>query len=151
MDKARKDALAGLVFIAFGLAFAIGALNYDLGIVSRMGPGYVPLALGAILVALGILTIVEGVLRAEDSPLGPVPWRAIVLLIGAVLFFAFTVRRLGLVPAIFVSAMMAAFSSTRTTMLQALIIAVTLTVFCVLIFVEALGMPVRLFPAWFAL
>jgi hypothetical protein len=151
MDKARKDTFAGLVLIAFGLAFAIGATNYDLGVVSRMGPGYVPLALGCILVAIGILTIVEGVLRAEGSPIGPVPWRAIVLLIGAVLFFAFTVRRLGLVPAIFVSAIMAAFSSTRTTVIQALVIALALTVFCVLIFVEALGLPIRLFPAWLAI
>lgn len=148
MDKARKDALAGLVFIAFGLAFTVGALNYDLGIVSRMGPGYVPVALGCILVAIGVLTIVEGVLRADGGDIGPVPWRAIVLLIGAVLFFAFTVRRLGLIPAVFISAVMASFSSTRTTALQALVIALALTVFCVLLFVEALGMPIRVFGPW---
>jgi len=150
MEKSRKDALAGLVFIAFGVAFAIGSLNYDLGVVSRMGPGYVPLALGCLLVLFGVLTIVEGVLRGEGSPIGPVPWRAIILLIGAVLFFGFTVRRLGLVPSIFVAAIMAAFSSSRTSVVQAIVIALALTVFCVLLFVEALGLPVRMFPPGFA-
>jgi hypothetical protein len=148
MEKALKDALAGLVLIAFGLAFAIGALGYELGSAVRMGPGYVPLALGGILVVIGILVIVEGYLTGEGSPIGPVPWRAVVLLLAAIVFFGLTVRRLGLAPSLFVTALMASFSSRRMGILAAFVIALALTVFCILIFVEALGMPIAVFGRW---
>ena len=42
------------------------------------------------------------------------PWRGIILLTAAVLFFGFAVRRLGLAPALFVAVLLAAFSSERT-------------------------------------
>ena len=47
--RALKDILAGAIFIAFGLAFALGSLAYDIGSPTNMGPGYVPLALGLVL------------------------------------------------------------------------------------------------------
>ena len=54
----RPDLLAGSAFIVFGLAFAIGGSRYDVGSALRMGSGYVPLALGGILVVLGLLVLV---------------------------------------------------------------------------------------------
>ena len=36
--RAKKDVYAGLMFIAFGLLFGIGALNYPMGSALRMGP-----------------------------------------------------------------------------------------------------------------
>jgi len=148
MDKALKDTLAGLVFIGFGLAFAVGALNYELGSARSMGPAYLPLGLGGILVLIGAGVIVEGLLLKEGSPIGPVPWRAIILLVGAVIFFAFTVRRIGLAPSIFITALIAGFSSSRMRILTALLIATAMTVFCVLVFVEALGMPIAVIGPW---
>jgi hypothetical protein len=148
MQKTLKDTLAGLVFIAFGLAFAIGALNYNLGSALRMGPGYLPLSLGAILVALGLLVIVEGALVGAAEPIGGVPWRALVLLLVGICFFGFFVRRLGLAPALFVTGLLAAFSSRTMRILPALVIASLLTAFCILLFVKALGMPIVLFGPW---
>lgn len=148
MEKARKDTLAGVVFIAFGLAFAIGALNYDLGSAMRMGPGYVPLSLGCALIVLGVLVIAEGVVRGEGTPVGGVPWRAVLLLVAAIVFFGFMVRRLGLAPAIFVSSVMASYSSRDMRAPVAIAIATALAAFCTLIFVKALGLPVPILGAW---
>ena len=53
MQRSVKDLLAGLVFIVFGLAFAIAASRYQLGTAFRMGPGYFPVVLGGCLVLLG--------------------------------------------------------------------------------------------------
>ena len=50
---AVPDLLAGGTFIALGLAFAIGGARYDIGSALRMGPGYVPVALGGMLAVLG--------------------------------------------------------------------------------------------------
>jgi hypothetical protein len=148
MQRSLKDILAGLIFIGFGAAFAFAASRYDLGTALRMGPGYFPLMLGTLLALLGIGIVVQGLLRVDELPLGEIPWRGIVLISGAVLFFAFGVRRLGLAPVLFIAVFVSALSSERTTLVQALALAVGLTVFCVLIFIEGLGMPVPLLGPW---
>lgn len=148
MQKSAKDLLAGLLFVAFGLSFAFAAWNYDLGTAIRMGPGYFPVVLGSLLVLLGIIVLVEGMVAGEQGAIGPVPWRGLVLILASVLFFGFTVRRLGLVPSLFVTVLLAAFSSARTGIVGGLIMAAALTFFCTAIFSYALGLPVPLFAPW---
>ena len=148
MQKALKDVLAGLVFVAFGLAFAATAYSYDLGTALRMGPGYFPLVLGAILILLGLVIIIQGVVQGDLTEIGPIPWRGIILITAAVIVFGFGVRRLGLAPSLFLAVLLAAFSSERTTLVSGILMAVGLTVFCILIFVEALGMTVPLIGPW---
>ena len=148
MPKAQKDVVAGVIFAAFGLAFALASFRYDLGTALRMGPGYFPLVLGGVLVFLGIGIAAQGVLSGDAAPLGPIPWRGLILLTLAVLFFGSTVRRLGLAPALFGAVLLAAFSSTRVTAVLGLAMAVGLTALCSLIFVQLLGLPVPLLGPW---
>ena len=148
MQKSLKDLLAGLIFIVFGASFAFAAWRYDLGTAIRMGPGMFPLLLGGILVLLGVLVVVEGMAAGEGGPIWAVPWRGFVLILGAVLFFGFFVRPLGLVPTLFVAVLLAAFSSTRTSVVAAVALALALTLFCTLIFVFGLGLPLPLFGPW---
>ena len=140
MQRALKDSLAGLAFVAFGLFFAIAALTYDVGSTLRMGPGYFPLVLGGLLVVLGGVIIVKGFVDGEGGEVGDVPWRALVLILGAVVFFGVTIRGLGLVPATFVAALLSAFASSRNSVVSAVAIAVGLTVMCVLVFVVGLSL-----------
>ena len=149
--RAVPDIMAGLIFVAFGLAFAIASLRYDLGTPLRMGPGYFPLALGGILVLLGLLIVGKGLISgtgAEEERLGNIPWRALVLITAAVLFFGLTVRGLGIVPATAVSALLTALASYRTGILAAVAIAAGLTVLCVLIFLVALQLRLPMFGPW---
>jgi hypothetical protein len=148
MQRSLKDLIAGLVFVAFGAAFAYAAYHYQLGTAFRMGPGYFPLLLGGALVLLGLGVIVEGYVGGDRSPLGATPWRGIVFLTISILFFGFTVRRLGLAPALFAASFLAGLSSARTGPVAALLLAVALTAFCIVIFWWALGMPVRLIGPW---
>ena len=147
-QDARKDLLAGAVFAVFGLAFAITATSYDIGTPLSMGPGFFPLVLGGILVVLGIAVAVKGVVAGEGGDIGPVPWRALGLLLGAILFFGFTVRDLGLVPALFVSVLLAALAGRSARIVPAVVIAIGLTVLSVLIFVFALQLRLSLFGPW---
>ena len=62
-ESILDDLVAGGIFVALGLAFAIGARSYELGTAFRMGPGYVPLVLGGLLALLGLAVIGNGVLR----------------------------------------------------------------------------------------
>lgn len=148
LQDARKDLLAGVVFAGFGLAFAITSTTYDIGTPLRMGPGFFPLVLGGILVALGVVIAVKGFVAGEGGAIGSVPWRALVLLNGAVVFFGFTVRDLGLIPALFVSVLLAAFAGRGVRVIPAVVIAGSLTALSVLIFVVALQLRLPLVGPW---
>jgi Tripartite tricarboxylate transporter TctB family len=148
---ALKDILAGSVFIVFGVAFAAIALTYDVGTTFDMGPGYFPLALGGILALLGILIIGKGFIAGEGQPIGHIPWRSVILITAAILFFALTVRGLGLVPALLVTVALAGFAEPRAGVLWPIAIAIGLTVLSVLIFVVGLQLRLPLLGSWLPL
>jgi hypothetical protein len=150
MDRAGiKDILAGLVFLGLGIAFGYAASGYQLGTALRMGPGYFPLVLASVLAVLGLATIAKGVTAAAaEEPIGPVPWRAAILILGALIFFGATIRGLGLIPTLLVTAFMSGLASRMNTVLSALVLAVGLTLLCVLIFHYGLGVTVPLVGPW---
>jgi hypothetical protein len=147
--KALKDLLAGGAFIAFGLAFALGALSYNVGTPLRMGPGYFPLALGIVLIALGGVIVAKGFLADEQGePIGGLALRPVVLIVAAFIFFGITVRGLGVVPALLVTVLVAALARERTSPPLALAIAISLTVVSVLLFIVALQLRLQLWGTW---
>jgi len=144
-----KDILSGLIFVGFGAAFGYAASGYEIGTAFRMGPGYFPLVLAGALVALGVAIVVKGVsAAAAETPIGPVPWRSAVLILTALIVFGATVRGLGLVAALFATALLSALASRHNPPLAALVIAAALTLACVLIFHYGLGIAVPLFGPW---
>lgn len=143
------DILAGGIFILFGLSFAVAAMaDYEIGTPLHMGPGFLPLLLGGLLVLLGVLVAGSGFVAEREDPLGVVPWRAIVLLPIAFIFFGLTVRNLGVVASLFVTTLLAAFSSVRISLVSGLLIAAGLTVASVLIFIVGLQLRLPLFGPW---
>jgi hypothetical protein len=59
--KNPKDFWAGLMFIATGLFFSLWAMEfYQMGTAVRMGPAYFPTVLGFLLVALGLIVLLQG-------------------------------------------------------------------------------------------
>ena len=151
---ALDDVVAGALFIVLGLAFAIGALGYELGTAVRMGPGYVPFVLGALLTLLGAALVGTGLLRRERpedeaaEARGDVPWRAIVLILAAVLIFGAGIEPLGIVPILLATTFVAAIADRRTSLRDAALISVGLTVLCVLVFVVLLQLRLPLLGPW---
>jgi Tripartite tricarboxylate transporter TctB family len=144
-----KDVLAGLMFVVIGLGFTAGAMTYGIGSANQLGPGSFPLVLGLSLTGLGAFIGARGLADGEAGLIGSVPWRAVALVVGAVIVFGLTVRSLGLAPATFLAAFMSALASRRTTLPMAVLIAVGLTVVSVLVFVFALSLRLPLFPSFF--
>jgi hypothetical protein len=144
-----RDVLAGAIFIALGLVFLIGALGLERGTAFRMGPGYFPLVLAGLLVLIGAAIALRA-LREEELAINmhAVPWRGLVLILGAPVLFGLTVRGLGLLPAIAIVALISSFASRRMKPVLAAGITVVLTVFCVLVFNVGLGLPIRLIGPW---
>ena len=148
MPRSLKDILAGLVFVAFGLVFAVVATSYEIGSPLRMGPGYFPFLLGCLLVLLGGVIVGKGLLAGEGEAIGVIPWRAVGLIMAAVLFFGLTVRGLGLVPSVFVTALVSGYASRRTSLVMGLLVTVGLTLLCILVFVVALRLRLPLLGPW---
>ena len=143
----RANALCGAIFIAFGAYFALNALSLDLGTAFRMGPGFFPLALAAVLILLGAVIFVQA-LRVHGEAVGPIAWRGMALILPAPVFFGLTIRGLGFVPALFVTAFIACFASMRMSLLWALLLSAAVTAFSTLVFIEGLGLPFMLFGPW---
>ena len=148
LNASRNDLTSAAIFIAFGAYFALEALRYDFGTPFRMGPGFMPVVLGGILIALGIAVAAKGLGKPDEEVAPPWPLRGIVLVLGTIVFFAATIRGLGFIPVVLIAGFATALSSSRNTWLSALIISVGLCVLCLLIFVVGLGMIVPLIGPW---
>ena len=148
MERSAKDILAGLAFIGFGVAFALGAMTYPVGSAARMGPGFFPLLAGALLAVLGGLVMLRSALGTDTERLTAPAWRGLVLIVAAILVFGLTVRGLGLVPALLVTAFLTALASRHTRLPVAALLAIGLTVVSVLVFVVALRLNVPLVGSW---
>ncbi len=148
------DLLCGGVFVALGIAFAVGGARYDVGSALRMGPGYVPLLLGVILAGLGLvivgLAFVGGDphLETVETVRESVPWVRGALLVAGIVFFGVAVRSLGLAPTLFVTAFLSALAGRRPGVLRALVTAAGLTVLCLLVFVGLLQLRLPLLGPW---
>lgn len=142
-----KDMAAGMLFVAIGLFFLFGAQSLDIGTAVKMGPGYVPLVLSGILIALGIAIGVKS-FAMPNEPIGTIPWRGLVLVLAAPVIFGATVRGLGLIAALAIAVFITTFASRRMTIPLAIGLTLALTVFCVLVFSYGLGLPLRLKGPW---
>ena len=150
MERRRSfpDVLAGGIFVVIGGAFVVGSLSYELGTPLRMGPGYFPLLVGVIVVALGLAIVLKGLIAGEVTAFGAVPWRAVAAIVAALLFFGFTVDGLGFVPASAVTALLTTLASSRVRPLRAVLVAIGLTVASTLIFVVGLQLRIPLWGPW---
>ena len=148
-QKSLKDLFSGLIFIAFGLAFGYASFGYEIGSALRMGPGYFPIILAGILLLLGVvITLQSFVSGPDETEIGRVPWLGLVLIMGALAFFGLTVRGLGLAPALFVTTFMSAIASEKTGVVGAATMAAGLVFISMVIFVWALGLPLRVVGPW---
>jgi Tripartite tricarboxylate transporter TctB family len=146
--RSFADILAGAIFIAIGLAFLVGSLGYELGTPLRMGPGYFPLVTGGVLVVLGLTILIKGLVAGEVIDFGRIPWRSVILIVAAILFFGLTVQGLGFVPSVAVTALLTALASYRIRLVTAVTVAAGLTVLSVLIFIVGLQLRLPLFGSW---
>ncbi|TNC46929.1 tripartite tricarboxylate transporter TctB family protein [Rubellimicrobium rubrum] len=142
------DLAAGVVFTVLGLAFGVSTLGLERGTALRMGPGYAPLVLAAVLTLLGVLIVVAGLRSRGVEGIGPLAWRGMAFLLSAPILFGLTVRGLGFVPAIFLATLLASLASPRLKSWQVLGLAVAITLFSTLVFSYALGLPFRRFGPW---
>lgn len=140
-----RELAAGLLVSAIGLFVLWASSPLAIGTARAMGPGFVPTSMGIILTMLGAAIIfIEG--RRGEAELPTVPSvRPLIFIPAAVIVFALTVDRFGLIPSVFLTTLISTLSDSSGRLVRSLLIAGTLAVLAQLVFAYGLGFQVR---AW---
>ena len=108
-----------------------------------MGPGYFPTVLGWLLAVLGVLIALPAIRRVGDGVV--VRWKNLVLVIAAVLFFAFALPVAGLVITVAGTVLLGSLADNGITWRARLILAAVVPILMVAVFVWGLGMILPIF------
>lgn len=147
MKQNPKDFWTGVLYIFFGASAMYIARDYNMGTASRMGPAYFPTILGALLTAIGAIAMIRSFVAA-GAPLGRFAIKGLALVTVSVVLFGFLVRQAGLIIALPLLVIIGAYGSARFRWRSALITAAGLTIFCALVFVQGLGIPMPIIGPW---
>jgi Tripartite tricarboxylate transporter TctB family len=139
----NKDFWAGVMFAAAGGTAILIARAYPFGTTLRMGPGYFPIVLGALLVLFGLWFIAKG-LRSQERIEGGWSLRALIVLPLSLLLFGLMVERAGFVPALAVLIFSSAAAGNEFRFGEMAVATAILTALCVAVFIWGLGLPYRL-------
>lgn len=139
--------LAGaLVLGALGLVFVIEGDRYGLGELRRMGPGYVPALLGWIMLGLAVLIALSapGGRSAESGGEETVARRPLLCVSAGVMAFVLLLPLLGLLPAVFLCALLSAFAERAVRWRSAVLVGLTAAAVAWAVFVGVLGLALPL-------
>lgn len=148
MIRSDKDLWAGLIYVFFGSIAIIVGRDYPMGTAFKMGPAYFPNILGALLMFIGAISVIRSFVL-PSSPIGAFSLGGVALVSVSVFVFGFLVRRAGLAIALPLLVVISAYGSAKFRWGPTLAIAAGLTVFCALVFVKGLGIPLPVLGPWF--
>jgi hypothetical protein len=113
----NKDYFAGALTATIGAFAAFAGYQYGIGDVAEMGPGFLPFALGCLLMLLGVLIAANRDAAPADaaSTSPPLDLRGAGCIVGSILLFLVVVRYGGLVPAAFCATTVAALGDRGAT------------------------------------
>jgi len=148
--KSHRDFAAGLLFVAAGIGFAVGASHRRVGEAADPGPGYLPLVLGIVLAVMGGLVLFKSLaIEAEGSdPIGPIGWRVCGITLVSVLLFALLLPVLGLVVCAPLLVVLSAWAAGPLRWKRALFAALIFTLLAGAVFIGWLQLSVPWWPTW---
>jgi hypothetical protein len=141
----KRDFYAGTLMILFGLVMALKGPGYRTGTLMHMGPGFLPTALGVLLVLLGIAIVVPAAMlpKGEDEEILPKEreWWGWACILAGPLCFIFFGNYGGLVPGTFACVFVSALGDRTATYKGAFLLATVVTIFGVTLFHFLLQVP----------
>lgn len=150
MVRKPKDLLSGLMFLLIGAALLTLSQDYTVGTLRDMGPGYFPLILGGLLIALGAALALLSLRGERDGSFDRLSIGPLVCVLGSALLFGVLLRPAGLLIAVAVSVLVAAAATSKSNPVSAGLLALVLAAGSAFLFVYALGQQLPLFGYWLA-
>lgn len=147
MPKYLHALLPALFLAMLSIAVIIGGLNFDAGTVSRMGPGFMPVLLGAILLGFALLLGIAELrtLQATQGDILPptarMHVRPIVCASLSIVLWALVVERLGFIPAALAQLLLARAALPESDWKRAGLGSVLVSALAFVLFVLLLGLP----------
>ena len=147
----KRDFYAGGLVILFGVVMALKGPGYKLGTLMHMGPGFLPTALGIILIFLGLMIVGTAVVTPEGEDERIIPehpeWLGWACILAGPLCFIFFGGLFGLIPGIFACVFVSSLGDRTATLKSSVVLAAVVTIFGVGLFSYLLQVPMPLL-AW---
>jgi hypothetical protein len=153
----KKDYYGGALMVFIGLLAVYAGLDYKTGTPARMGPGFFPVAVGALLAVTGLLIALSARTEANAKSAEPTPAAGhghgagmpdlrggICIILATLAFLLFGVYG-GLVPATFAIVFISALGDRSNTITQAVLLSLAMCIVAVIIFWWALQLQLPLF------
>ncbi|QEW24023.1 Tripartite tricarboxylate transporter TctB family protein (plasmid) [Paracoccaceae bacterium] len=134
-------AVGGGVLVALSIYFMIGGLELGLGTPFRPGTGAFPFFSGAILIVLSVAIIVQD-LRSDGLAERP-DWVSFLAIGGSLATFALTADRFGLLPAAFLTTLVASAPDRTLPWWGKIALGAFMGLLAWVLFIQALGLPFR--------
>lgn len=146
--KLTQDVVQGGLFLAIGGAALLMGLQYPLGTPGRMGPGFFPIIISALLALTGIGILLRARLGTSEV-IHLTRWLPLFIVSAAIIAFGFLLDKLGLPLAVLLLCVGAAMASIRFQLdWKALAGAAVFSLICGILFVTLLGLPIPLVGSW---
>ena len=147
--KNPRDFWAGVMFLTAGGLFAGIALTYKLGTAARMGPGFFPFFLGAILAALGLAILVTSLRPKNAGPgVDKFHWGPIFWVLMPIVVFGMMLKILGMILMGFMVVIVSSIGHEEFKLKPTVWLAIGLVIFCSATFVGGLKLPIPLCPSF---
>ena len=147
ISNENRDYYAGGLMVLIGIGAAVVGTRYQLGTLTKMGPGFVPTALGVLLAIIGFAIafvnwraqqsgeVAEGVsghgiAGSSDKP----DWWGWGCIIGGVLLFILNAEYTGLLPATFLCVLVSARGDRTASWKSSFLLATGITLFGIFLF-----------------
>jgi len=147
MMRSTKDFWSGVLYILFGSGALIAGRDYGMGTALKMGPAYFPSLLAALLILIGAISVIR-LFFVQGTPIGDFALKKLAFVVGSVILFGAIIRGAGLAIALPLLAIISARASSRFRWTPSIVMAAGLTVFCILVFLKGLGVPLPLIGSW---
>ena len=135
--------IGAILLLALSLIFITGGLKLGLGIPTRLGTGAFPVLTGVIVLALAFFIFLDE-LRGDGIKETP-DWIGFLAISAAIATFALLVDRLGLVPAAFVSVIVASAPDKTLAFPYKVLLAALIALGCWALFIKAINLPFKVF------
>ncbi|AEC22224.1 hypothetical protein PT7_3684 [Pusillimonas sp. T7-7] len=142
----KEDFWSGVMFLAIGVGFALGATSYSMGTSARMGPGYFPFWLGVLLALLGAIVALGAMSsKATETEVGKFDWKIASIVVGSVALSGVLLSYLGIYITVFLLVVGSSLASHEFSWKVSIITGLFLVLFVWLAFIKGLGL---IFPLW---
>jgi hypothetical protein len=143
----RRDYYGGALIVLIGALVAYQANGYNIGSLSRMGPGLYPAILGVSLMITGVsIAFTASAREASDGSTRHAPqWRGWLCITFGIVAFVIAGTFTGLLPATLLLVFISALGDRKNTLKSAIILSLIMAVVSVSVFWWALSLQLPLF------